>query len=116
MTKKCITENSFVSLQPNNGQHVTQITAVMAFTLGALLEATLLVVNAICVLHERRFLAKFGWASDNNAGGNRGFGDQAPSSGIKNQILNIIHSTRTVMRYPLIPINVLVILKKLILG
>ncbi len=30
----------------------------MAFTLWALLEAGLLVVNAICVLHERRFLAK----------------------------------------------------------
>ncbi len=85
----------------------------MAFTLGALLEATLLVVNAICILHERRFLAKFGWASDN---GSRGFGDQQQQSGIKNQILNIIHSTRTVMRYPLIPINVLVIVKKLLLG
>ena len=30
----------------------------MAFTLWALLEAGLLVVNAICVLHEQRFLAK----------------------------------------------------------
>ena len=30
----------------------------MALTLGALLEASLLVVNAICVLHEKRFLAK----------------------------------------------------------
>ena len=30
----------------------------MALTLWALLEAGLLVVNAICVLHEQRFLAK----------------------------------------------------------
>ena len=30
----------------------------MAFTLWALLEAGLLIVNAICVLHEQRFLAK----------------------------------------------------------
>ena len=30
----------------------------MALTLWALLEAGLLVVNAICVLHEKRFLAK----------------------------------------------------------
>jgi hypothetical protein len=30
----------------------------MAFTLWALLEAALLVVNAICILHEKRFLAK----------------------------------------------------------
>ncbi len=32
--------------------------AAMAFTLWALLEAALLVVNAVCVLHEQRFLAK----------------------------------------------------------
>ena len=81
----------------------------MALTLGALLEASLLVVNAICVLHKKRFLAKFGWASDNA----RGFGEQL---GVKAQILNIIYSTRTVMRFPLIFVNTLVIIKKLLLG
>ena len=30
----------------------------MAFTLWSLLESALLVLNAICVLHEQRFLAK----------------------------------------------------------
>ena len=30
----------------------------MAFTLYSLLEAALLVLNAVCVLHEERFLAK----------------------------------------------------------
>lgn len=30
----------------------------MAFTLWGLLEASLLLVNAICILHEERFLAK----------------------------------------------------------
>jgi len=81
----------------------------MALSLGALLEAGLLVVNAICILHERRFLAKVGWASDNA----RGFGEQP---GVKAQVLNIIHSTRTVMRIPLIFINAVVIVKKLFLG
>ena len=81
----------------------------MALTLWALLEAGLLVVNAICVLHEQRFLAKVGWASDSA----RGFGEQP---GVKSQILNIIHSTRTIMRIPLIFINILVIVKKLLLG
>lgn len=81
----------------------------MALTLWALLEAGLLVVNAICVLHEQRFLAKVGWASDNA----RGFGEP---QGAKAQILNIVHSTRTVMRIPLIFINGLVIVKKLLLG
>lgn len=81
----------------------------MAFTLWALLEAGLLVVNAICILHEARFLSKVGWASDNA----RGFGEQ---SGVKGQLLTIVHSTRTVMRIPLIFINSLVIVKKLLLG
>ena len=30
----------------------------MAFTLWALLEAALLVLNSVCILHEQRFLAK----------------------------------------------------------
>ena len=81
----------------------------MALSLGALLEASLLVVNAICVLHEKRFLAKVGWASDNA----QGFGEQLE---VKAQILNIIYSTRTVMRIPLIFVNSLVIIKKLVLG
>ena len=37
------------------------------------------------------FFLTVGWASD----GARGFGEQA---GVKTQILNIIHSTRTIMR------------------
>ena len=38
----------------------------MAFTLWALLEAGLLLVNAICVLHEQRFLAKGKFRQDLN--------------------------------------------------
>lgn len=81
----------------------------MAFTLWALLEAGLLIVNAICVLHEQRFLAKVGWAS-NNA---RGFGEP---QGVREQVMNIIHSTRTVMRIPLIFVNIVVIAKKTATG
>ena len=39
----------------------------MAFTLWALLEASLLVINAICVLNEQRFLAKGKHISMNNS-------------------------------------------------
>ncbi|XP_023340000.1 immediate early response 3-interacting protein 1-like [Eurytemora carolleeae] len=66
----------------------------MAFGLYSLLEASLLVLNAICVLHEERFLAKFGWSVQHN----------------RNSL------SRTVMRIPLIFINGLVITKKLLLG
>ncbi|XP_038025439.1 immediate early response 3-interacting protein 1 isoform X5 [Anas platyrhynchos] len=64
----------------------------MAFTLYSLLQAGLLVVNAVAVLHEERFLRNVGWASDQGIGG---FGD-AP--GIKAQLMNLIQSVRTIMR------------------
>ena len=95
----------------------------MAFGLYSLLEAGLLVLNAICVLHEERFLAKVvgaggggvgttqvGWSSQ---GAGQGFNEP---KGIKDQLLDIIRSVRTVMRIPLIFINILVVTKKLVLG
>jgi len=81
----------------------------MAFGFYSLLEAALLVLNAICVLHEERFLSKHGWSANSN----QGFGE-AP--GVKKQILDIIRSVRTVMRIPLILLNSVVIVKKLLLG
>ena len=79
----------------------------MAFTIYSLLEALLLMLNAICVLHEERFLAKVGWQTQ------QGFGEEP---GIKQQMLNLIRSVRTVMRVPLIGLNVLVMVFKLVLG
>ncbi|XP_064609887.1 immediate early response 3-interacting protein 1-like [Liolophura sinensis] len=80
----------------------------MAFSLYSLIEAAILCLNAVCVLHEERFLAKVGWGSDQ-----RGFGEEP---GIKTQILHLIRSIRTVMRIPLIGVNIFVIAFKLILG
>jgi hypothetical protein len=80
----------------------------MAFTLYSLLEATLLCLNAVCILHEERFLAKIGWGTEQ-----RGFGE-AP--GVKTQIVNLVRSIRTVMRFPLIGVNVVVIVLKLAFG
>ncbi|XP_052101297.1 immediate early response 3-interacting protein 1-like [Mytilus californianus] len=80
----------------------------MAFGLYSLIEAVILCLNAVCILHEERFLAKIGWGTDQ-----RGFGEDP---GMKTQILNLIRSIRTVMRIPLIGINILVIGLKLLLG
>ncbi|KYN40764.1 Immediate early response 3-interacting protein 1 [Trachymyrmex septentrionalis] len=82
----------------------------MAFTLWTLFEATLLCLNAICVLNEERFLAKVGWASWQNV---QGFGEPPTA---KSQILNLIKSIRTVMRVPLIFFNILTLVVKLVLG
>ncbi|PSN39488.1 Immediate early response 3-interacting protein 1 [Blattella germanica] len=64
----------------------------MAFTLWNLFEATLLCLNAVCILHEERFLAKMGWGANQNI---QGFGEQPT---IKSQILNLVRSIRTVTR------------------
>ncbi|XP_072742613.1 immediate early response 3-interacting protein 1 [Anoplolepis gracilipes] len=82
----------------------------MAFTLWTLFEATLLCLNAVCILNEERFLAKVGWASWQNV---QGFGEPPTA---KSQILNLIKSIRTVMRVPLIFFNILTLIVKLILG
>ncbi|KAK7868542.1 hypothetical protein R5R35_004824 [Gryllus longicercus] len=82
----------------------------MAITLWNLYEASLLCLNAICVLHEERFLAKIGWSAHQNI---QGFGEQPT---IKNQILNLVRSIRMVTRIPLIFLNILTIIVKLILG
>ncbi|KAJ3641074.1 hypothetical protein Zmor_027596 [Zophobas morio] len=83
----------------------------MAFTLWNLFEASILCLNAICILHEERFLSKIGWSSKSPSV--QGFGEN-PSA--KSQILNLVHSIRTVARIPLIFLNVLTIVIKLILG
>ncbi|CAG9856532.1 unnamed protein product [Phyllotreta striolata] len=83
----------------------------MAFTLWNLFEATLLCLNAVCILNEERFLSKIGWGSK---GSNvQGFGE-SPSA--KTQLYTLFHSIRTVARIPLIFFNVLTIVFKLILG
>ncbi|XP_051019183.1 uncharacterized protein LOC127204297 [Acomys russatus] len=71
----------------------------MAFTLYSLMQAALLCVNAIAVLHEERFLKNIGWGTDQGIGG---FGEEP---GIKSQLMNLIRSVRTVMRVPLIIVN-----------
>ncbi|XP_044736584.1 immediate early response 3-interacting protein 1 [Chrysoperla carnea] len=80
-------------------------------TLWNLLEASVLCLNAICVLHEERFLSKIGWSSTNHV--QHGFGEPPT---INSQITNLIRSIRTVMRIPLIFVNVILILIKLVLG
>lgn len=82
----------------------------MAFTLYSLLQAALLCVNAIAVLHEERFLKNIGWGTDQGIGG---FGEEP---GIKSQLMNLIRSVRTVMRVPLIIINSVAIVLLLLFG
>ncbi|XP_068622743.1 immediate early response 3-interacting protein 1 [Battus philenor] len=79
-------------------------------TLWNLFEASLLCLNAVCVLHEERFMQKMGWGANVS---NQAFEDQ---SSVKFQILNLVRSIRTVTRIPLIILNILTIIFKLLLG
>ncbi|XP_034178794.1 immediate early response 3-interacting protein 1 [Osmia lignaria lignaria] len=82
----------------------------MAFTLWSLFEATLLCLNAICILNEERFLSGVGWASWQNV---QGFGEPPT---VKTKVLHLVTSIRTVVRVPLIFLNIVTIIVKLVLG
>jgi hypothetical protein len=80
--------------------------------LGKFIYVTVLLLNAICIPSEDRFLARVGLAP---ATYQRGFGQEVDSS-VKYKIIQLIASVRTVMRVPLIIINTLIIVYELILG
>ncbi|KAI9244458.1 Yos1-like protein [Phascolomyces articulosus] len=83
----------------------------MALGLGQLFYAVLLFINAIAVLSEERFLARIGWSGQVDPG----FGVEQSQS-VKYKIVNLISAVRTLMRIPLIAINVIVIVYELLLG
>lgn len=82
----------------------------MMFSLYAILEASLLVLNGIAVLNKERFLKKIGLTTSSNS-----FEMPDPSS-IRMQLINLIVAVQTVMRVPLIAVNIFVIAVKLLLG
>ncbi|TID25529.1 hypothetical protein CANINC_002919 [Pichia inconspicua] len=99
------------------------------FGIGSLLYAILFFINGVAVLSEDRFLARIGWStksinnSNNNTAAQYGYGDYNMTgsntnidSGIKARIINLINATRTLLRIPLIVINVVVIIYELVLG
>ncbi|KAF8974579.1 ER-to-golgi transport membrane protein [Flammula alnicola] len=99
------------------------------FGLGTVLYVSLLVINAIAILNEERFLAKIGWLTpsrpiqDVNAGFQQtydqtGYGTGAVQgdAGVKARLIDLISAVRTLMRIPLIVINTVVILYELAWG
>jgi hypothetical protein len=95
--------------------------------LGGIFYIGLLLVNAVAVLSEDRFLARIGWSSiqpPNTAGfqqnydhgGGYGNPNSVQDVGVKGRLINLISAVRTVMRIPLIGFNIVVIIYELILG
>ncbi|TVY20629.1 Protein transport protein yos1 [Lachnellula arida] len=75
---------------------------------------SVLLINAIAVLSEDRFLARVGWSNTvaEPAFGGGGGGSES----VKNRLIGLMTSVRTLMRIPLIGINVTIILYELALG
>ncbi|KAJ3356002.1 hypothetical protein GGF32_001743 [Allomyces javanicus] len=95
------------------------------FSLGSLFLVGLLLVNAIAVLNEERFLARIGWGPQSVYGD---FGQQHPpgnhmqmqqqgsDSSVKAKLIGLMSAVRTLMRLPLIAINTVAIVYMLLLG
>lgn len=89
------------------------------FGLGKLIYVVILVINGIAVLSEDRFLNRIGWGSTTGGQADQyGFssgGDNSDTS-VKTKLINLISAIRTLLRVPLIAINIIVIVYELILG
>ncbi|GAE00070.1 protein transport protein YOS1 [Paecilomyces variotii No. 5] len=87
---------------------------MLLFGLGKLVYVIVLLLNAISILSEDRFLARIGWGRTQAS--EPGFGAAYDSTSVKAKSVNLIASVRTVMRIPLIAINTIIIVYELILG
>ena len=80
------------------------------FGLGYVFYFALFIVNGIAVFSEDRFLNRIGWGSQRNQF------QQYDGDDVKTKLVNLINAIRTVLRVPLIVINIVVIVYELILG
>ncbi|CAL9729640.1 protein transport protein Yos1p [Monosporozyma unispora] len=85
----------------------------MLFGLGRLFYVILLLINAVAVLSEERFLSRIGLGKGSNDGSNV-FGQQESTT--KSKVVQLIGAVQTLLRIPLIGINILVIIYELLLG
>ena len=67
----------------------------------------LLLVNGAAVLNEDRFLAKVGWGYE---------ASRSEPQNVKKQIINLLHAVRLLFTLPLMALNIVVIVLKLLLG
>lgn len=77
--------------------------------LWMLLEGLLLIANALAILNEDRFLAPRGWSFSEVSGNGR------RTKKLKGQIVGLIYATQY-LRVPLIILNAVIIVVKLVSG
>lgn len=99
------------------------------FGLGKLIYVIILTVNGIAVLSEDRFLNRIGWSTsslNSNSNSNNAANsyqlqfinaqNNSDNYSIKNRLITLIGAIRTLLRVPLIIINVVIILYEILLG
>ena len=93
------------------------------FGLGNIFYVSLLLINSLAILNEDRFLARIGWSTKMLNQMNNPIQFQDPSmissahaSSVKERLINLIGAVRTLMRIPLIGLNIVVIIYELLLG
>ncbi|EGO52429.1 Yos1-like protein [Neurospora crassa] len=79
---------------------------------GNLIYVSCLLINAIAILSEDRFLARINFSPSSY---DPAFGQSADAS-VQAKIMNLIASVRTLMRPLLILVNTLIIIYELVLG
>lgn len=80
--------------------------------LWVLVQSALLFVNGVAVLNNERFLEKYGWGfSQMGSGDGSGPGHNA----LKNQVVGFLFAA-AYLRVPLVGINIMTILVKLVFG
>lgn len=92
------------------------------FGLGKLFYTIVLAVNGIAVLSEDRFLNRIGWGL--TTAGLTGSqyqhqfnaGITLDNASVKTRLINLISAVRTLLRVPLIAVNLLLIVYLLLLG
>ncbi|PWN50862.1 Yos1-like protein [Violaceomyces palustris] len=68
--------------------------------LGQIFYVSLLLINAVAILNEERFLARVGWSSNQPPSFDQGFGgpQSGQDAGIKERLINLISAVRVLMR------------------
>ncbi|KAL6937722.1 Protein transport protein yos1 [Hanseniaspora vineae] len=89
----------------------------MIFGFGKLFYVILLLINAIAVLSEERFLRRIGLSGQHQQNTSSfTYGTQPQDASVKSKLITLISAVQTLLRIPLIGINVLVIVYELVLG
>ncbi|KAF2217455.1 hypothetical protein CERZMDRAFT_92104 [Cercospora zeae-maydis SCOH1-5] len=90
--------------------------ATLLFSFGGLFQVSVLLINSLAVLSEDRFLARIGWGTSQQSEPTFGSGGMQDPTSLTAKFANLINSVRTLMRIPLIFLNIMIIIWAVAFG